>query len=55
MWVDLEILILLAYFPVVGVIYILDQHYSTNNKENSLGKAMFLACFIAPVLVLGFK
>lgn len=52
MWVDLELLMLLVYFPTAGGIYFLDQHFGSNDKEISCMKALFLACLAAPLLIL---
>ena len=55
MFIDLEILILLVYVPTAGAIYFLDQHFRSNDKETSGMKALFLACLVAPLLVLVLK
>ena len=52
MLIDVEILILLVYVPTAGVIYFLDLHFGSNDKETSGMKALFLACLAAPLLIL---
>ena len=55
MFIDVEILILLVYVLTAGAIYFLDQHFGSNDKETSCMKALFLACLMAPLLVLVLK
>jgi hypothetical protein len=52
MYLDIEMLSLVLFFPVAFGVYLLDQNYfvNGNDKQISAMKAAFIACLLAPLL-----